>query len=95
MLFDFIDLYFCVLLFFQRWYAFSKTLAEDAARKFLNEHDIELVVINPGMSIGPLLQPELNGSSASILNLINGKFYLLIKSNALQVFFIITISSST
>ncbi|TKY67824.1 Cinnamoyl-CoA reductase 1 [Spatholobus suberectus] len=56
----------------ERWYAFSKTSAEDAARKFLNEYDIKLVVINPGMSIGPLLQPELNGSSSTILNLING-----------------------
>ncbi|KAJ1410228.1 hypothetical protein SESBI_22142 [Sesbania bispinosa] len=54
------------------WYQFAKTSAEDAARKFLNENNIDLVVINPAMSIGPLLQPELNGSSSSILNLING-----------------------
>ncbi|KAH1141175.1 hypothetical protein AAZX31_12G019000 [Glycine max] len=56
----------------ERWYAFAKTSAEDAARKFLSEYDIKLVVINPSMSIGPLLQPELNASSSSILNLING-----------------------
>ncbi|RDX84344.1 Tetraketide alpha-pyrone reductase 1, partial [Mucuna pruriens] len=56
----------------QKWYAFAKISAEDAARKFLNEYDIKLVVINPAMSIGPLLQPELNSSSSSILNLING-----------------------
>ncbi|KAL2328797.1 hypothetical protein Fmac_022224 [Flemingia macrophylla] len=55
-----------------RWYALSKTLAEDAARNLLNEYDIKLVVINPGMSIGPVLQPELNESSSAILNLING-----------------------
>ncbi|KAL2328798.1 hypothetical protein Fmac_022225 [Flemingia macrophylla] len=55
-----------------RWYALSKTLAEDAARNFLNEYDIKLVVINPGASIGPVLQPELNLSSSLILNLING-----------------------
>ncbi|RZB73829.1 Cinnamoyl-CoA reductase 1 isoform B [Glycine soja] len=62
----------------ERWYAFAKTSAEDAARKFLSEYDIKLVVINPSMSIGPLLQPELNASSSSILNLINGNFYLVI-----------------
>lgn len=66
------------IFFFQRWYAFAKTSAEDAARKFLSEYDIKLVVINPSMSIGPLLQPELNASSSSILNLINGNFYLVI-----------------
>ncbi|KAG2398107.1 Cinnamoyl-CoA reductase [Vigna angularis] len=56
----------------ERWYALSKTLAEDAARKFLDEQDIKLVVINPAMTIGPLLQQEMNGSSSSILKLING-----------------------
>ncbi|XP_020206223.1 cinnamoyl-CoA reductase 1 [Cajanus cajan] len=56
----------------ERWYAFSKTVAEDAARNFFSEYDIKLVIINPAMCVGPLLQPELNASSASILNLING-----------------------
>ncbi|ESW03541.1 hypothetical protein PHAVU_011G022400 [Phaseolus vulgaris] len=56
----------------EKWYALSKTLAEDAARNFLNEHDIKLIVINPAMSIGPLLQPEVNASSSTILSLING-----------------------
>ncbi|KAJ1379948.1 hypothetical protein SESBI_46432 [Sesbania bispinosa] len=56
----------------EMWYQFAKTSAEDTARKFLNENNIDLVVINPAMSIGPLLQPELNGSSSFVLNLING-----------------------
>ncbi|KAK7341240.1 hypothetical protein VNO80_24166 [Phaseolus coccineus] len=56
----------------EKWYALSKTLAEDAARKFLNEQDIKLIVINPALSIGPLLQSEVNASSSMILNLING-----------------------
>ncbi|KAK4407415.1 Cinnamoyl-CoA reductase 1 [Sesamum angolense] len=50
----------------------SKTLAEDAAWKFVKEKGIDMVAINPSMVIGPLLQPTLNTSSASILNLING-----------------------
>ncbi|XP_041999145.1 phenylacetaldehyde reductase-like [Salvia splendens] len=56
----------------QLWYVLSKTLAEDAAWKFVKEKGIEMVAINPGMVIGPLLQPTLNESSANILNLING-----------------------
>ncbi|KAH7837864.1 hypothetical protein Vadar_018961 [Vaccinium darrowii] len=54
------------------WYQLSKTLAEDAAWKFVKEKGIDMVTINPGMVIGPLLQPTLNSSAAEILNLING-----------------------
>ena len=59
----------------QKWYVLSKTLAEDAAWKFVKEKGIEMVAINPPMVIGPLLQPTLNTSCAAILNLINGKFH--------------------
>ncbi|KAJ4795336.1 Cinnamoyl-CoA reductase 1 [Rhynchospora pubera] len=54
------------------WYALSKTLAEEAAWKFAKENGIDIVRINPAVSIGPLLQPTLNTSAAAILNLING-----------------------
>ncbi|XP_031114312.1 cinnamoyl-CoA reductase 1 [Ipomoea triloba] len=54
------------------WYVLSKTLAEDAAWKFVKEKGINMVTINPAMVIGPLLQPTLNTSSGAILNLING-----------------------
>ncbi|KAG6416363.1 hypothetical protein SASPL_123791 [Salvia splendens] len=53
----------------QLWYVLSKTLAEDAAWKFVKEKGIEMVAINPGMVIGPLLQPTLNESSANICKL--------------------------
>ncbi|XP_073151329.1 phenylacetaldehyde reductase-like [Henckelia pumila] len=56
----------------QLWYVLSKTLAEDAAWKFVKERGIDMVAINPAMVIGPLLQPTLNTSSAVILNMING-----------------------
>ncbi|RZB99835.1 Tetraketide alpha-pyrone reductase 1 [Glycine soja] len=56
----------------QMWYTLSKTLAEDAAWKFVKENSIDMVTINPAMVIGPLLQPVLNTSAASILNIING-----------------------
>ncbi|XP_058750863.1 cinnamoyl-CoA reductase CAD2-like [Vicia villosa] len=54
------------------WYQFAKTLAEEAANKFLTENNIDCIVMNPAMTIGPLLQPELNESSTLILDLING-----------------------
>ncbi|GAA0142280.1 dehydratase [Lithospermum erythrorhizon] len=54
------------------WYVLSKTLAEDAAWKFVKEKGIDMVTINPAMVIGPLLQPTLNTSAAAILNFING-----------------------
>ncbi|XP_028101515.1 cinnamoyl-CoA reductase 1-like [Camellia sinensis] len=54
------------------WYQLSKTLAEDAAWKFAKEKGIDMVVINPSMVVGPLLQPTLNSSAAGILELING-----------------------
>lgn len=56
----------------QQWYVLSKTLAEEAAWKFVKEKGIDMVTINPAMVIGPLLQPTLNTSAAAILNLING-----------------------
>ena len=52
----------------------SKTLAEEAAWKFTKENGIDMVTINPGWVIGPLLQPSLNLSAELVLNLIKGKF---------------------
>lgn len=54
------------------WYVLSKTLAEDAAWKFVKERGIDMVTVNPAMVIGPLLQPSLNTSAAAILDLIKG-----------------------
>ncbi|CAL9768027.1 unnamed protein product [Musa acuminata subsp. burmannicoides] len=49
----------------KQWYVLSKTLAEEAAWKFSKENGIDIVTINPGMVIGPLLQSTLNTSSAA------------------------------
>ncbi|XP_054797782.1 phenylacetaldehyde reductase-like [Prosopis cineraria] len=54
------------------WYALSKTLAEDAAWKFVKENNIDMVVIHPGVVLGSLLQPSLNDSSAAVLKLLTG-----------------------
>ncbi|KZV40830.1 cinnamoyl-CoA reductase 1-like [Dorcoceras hygrometricum] len=55
------------------WYCLSKTLAEEAAWKFSQENGIDLVAINPGYVIGPLLQPTLNSTSEEFVHLIKGK----------------------
>ncbi|EOA37599.1 hypothetical protein CARUB_v10011960mg [Capsella rubella] len=55
------------------WYVVSKTLAEDEAWRFAKENGIDLVVINPGLVLGPLLQPSLNFSVSLIADLIKDK----------------------
>ncbi|XP_021281693.1 cinnamoyl-CoA reductase 1-like isoform X3 [Herrania umbratica] len=54
------------------WYMLSKTLAEEAAWKYAKENGIDMVTVNPGLVIGPLLQPTINTSVEPILKLING-----------------------
>ena len=57
------------------WYVLSKTLAEEAAWKFVTEKGMDMVTINPAMVIGPLLQPTLNTSAAAIAKLFNGMHF--------------------
>ncbi|KAL6125013.1 hypothetical protein ACLB2K_077521 [Fragaria x ananassa] len=55
------------------WYLLSKTLAEEAAWKFAEGNGIDLVSINPGFVIGPILQQAINLTVEMIQNLITGK----------------------
>lgn len=57
------------------WYPLSKTMAEEAAWKYVKEKGIDMVTINPAMVVGPLLQPTLNTSAAAIFRLINASEY--------------------
>lgn len=66
----FSDSAFCVSN--KLWYMASKTLAEEAAWKFAKEKGIDMVTINPGFVIGPLLQPTLNSSAELFLDHISG-----------------------
>ena len=68
--------YFEIICFHQLWYSLSKTLGEAAAWKFAKENAIDMVTINPGFVIGPLLQPTLNTSVEPILKLVNGTLQL-------------------
>ncbi|KAB1224867.1 Tetraketide alpha-pyrone reductase 1 [Morella rubra] len=56
----------------KNWYAISKTLAEESAWKFSEDHGIDLVAICPGFVIGPLLQPAPTSSIEGFLNLVKG-----------------------
>lgn len=58
----------------QLWYGVSKTLAEKAAWDFAaTEQGLQLVVINPGMVLGPFLTPSVNASLHWFLQLLEGK----------------------
>ncbi|MGW1738624.1 NAD-dependent epimerase/dehydratase family protein [Nocardia sp. NPDC001965] len=58
-------------------YQRSKTLAERAAWEFAGslpaERDLELVVVNPGMVLGPLLSPETSTSHEPVRRLLAGE----------------------
>ncbi|XP_013587275.1 PREDICTED: cinnamoyl-CoA reductase 1-like isoform X1 [Brassica oleracea var. oleracea] len=55
------------------WYPLSKTLAENVAWQFAKDNRMDMVVINPGFIIGPLLQPTLNFSVEIIVDIVKGK----------------------
>lgn len=52
----------------------SKTLAERAAWDFAGENDLELVVINPGMILGPILGKDSATSVGVVKNLLKGRY---------------------
>ncbi|XP_035545825.1 tetraketide alpha-pyrone reductase 1-like isoform X2 [Juglans regia] len=54
------------------WYQLSKTLAEEAAWKFVEEGGIDLVTMHPGFVLGPLIQPTPVSSIEAFIKLMNG-----------------------
>ncbi|PWA47838.1 NAD(P)-binding Rossmann-fold superfamily protein [Artemisia annua] len=56
----------------QLWYPLSKTLAEKAAWDFAKEKGLDIVAVHPGLVMGPILPPTLNGSMRMVLRLIQG-----------------------
>jgi dihydroflavonol-4-reductase len=52
----------------------SKTLAERAARDFARENGLELVVVNPGMILGPILGRETGTSVGVVQSLMKGRY---------------------
>lgn len=52
----------------------SKTLAERAAWDFARENGLELVVVNPGMILGPILGTETGTSVGVVQSLMKGRY---------------------
>ncbi|XAR50474.1 Cinnamoyl-CoA reductase [Bertholletia excelsa] len=64
------DLEFCKAT--KNWYCYGKAVAEQAAWDVAKEKGVDLVVVNPVLVLGPLLQPSLNASIIHILKYLNG-----------------------
>nr|XP_025666950.1 cinnamoyl-CoA reductase 1 isoform X2 [Arachis hypogaea] len=54
------------------WYPLSKTLAEKAAWDFAKEKGLDVVVVNPGTVMGPVISPRLNASMIMLVRLLEG-----------------------
>ncbi|KAK4413994.1 Cinnamoyl-CoA reductase 1 [Sesamum alatum] len=64
------DLDFCKNT--KNWYCYGKVVAEQAAWETAKELGVDLVVINPVLVLGPLLQPTVNASVLHILKYLTG-----------------------
>ncbi|XP_075480715.1 cinnamoyl-CoA reductase 1 [Primulina tabacum] len=64
------DLEFCKNT--KNWYCYGKAVAEQAAWDSAKELGVDLVVINPVLVLGPLLQPTINASVLHILKYLTG-----------------------
>ncbi|XP_073011234.1 cinnamoyl-CoA reductase 1-like [Typha latifolia] len=56
----------------KNWYCYGKTAAEKAAWETAKERGVDLVVVNPVLVIGPLLQPTVNASIMHVLKYLDG-----------------------
>jgi cinnamoyl-CoA reductase len=56
----------------QNWYCYAKTVAEQGAWEAARERAVDLLVVNPVLVLGPLLQPTVNASTAHIMKYLTG-----------------------
>nr|DAD45229.1 TPA_asm: hypothetical protein HUJ06_003459 [Nelumbo nucifera] len=64
------DLEFCKNT--KNWYCYGKAVAEQAAWAVAEERGVDLVVVNPVLVLGPLLQSTVNASIIHILKYLTG-----------------------
>lgn len=57
----------------QLYYPIAKTLAEKAGWEFAKETGFDVVMINPGTALGPLIPPRINSSMAVLAGVLKGK----------------------
>ena len=55
-------------------YYYSKVLAEKAAWELAKELNIDMVVVNPVITIGPSLKKSINPSNKILLDILTGEF---------------------
>lgn len=56
----------------QNWYCYAKAVAEQTAWDVAKEKGVDLIVVNPVLVIGPLLQHTINASTIHILKYLTG-----------------------
>ncbi|KAL0906320.1 hypothetical protein M5K25_024804 [Dendrobium thyrsiflorum] len=61
----------------KNWYCLSKTMAERAAFKYAQENVLDVITICPSLTLGPLLQPDVNFSSSVLINFLKGSHELI------------------
>ncbi|XP_042415326.1 phenylacetaldehyde reductase-like [Zingiber officinale] len=54
------------------WYPASKTMDEKAAWEFANENRLDVVVVNPGTVLGPIIPLTINSSMTVLVQLLKG-----------------------
>ncbi|KAE9594207.1 hypothetical protein Lal_00001313 [Lupinus albus] len=54
------------------YYPIAKTLAEKAGWDFAKETGLDVVMINPGTALGPLIPPRINSSMAVLVKVLKG-----------------------
>ncbi|KAJ4821707.1 hypothetical protein LUZ62_034273 [Rhynchospora pubera] len=54
------------------WYPASKTMAEKAAWEFSKENGLDVVAVNPGTVMGPIIPPTVNASMLMLVRLLEG-----------------------
>lgn len=67
-----INYYIYMEWFLQNWYCYGKTVAEREAVEEAQQKGVDLVVINPVLVLGPLLQSTVNASILHILKYLTG-----------------------
>uniref|UniRef100_A0A0D9VNA2 NAD-dependent epimerase/dehydratase domain-containing protein n=1 Tax=Leersia perrieri TaxID=77586 RepID=A0A0D9VNA2_9ORYZ len=54
------------------WYCYAKTVAEQAAWEVAKDRRLDLIVVNPSLVLGPLLQLAVNASTWHVLKCLDG-----------------------
>ncbi|GJN11678.1 hypothetical protein PR202_ga29887 [Eleusine coracana subsp. coracana] len=56
----------------ENWYCYAKTVAEQGAWEVARKRGVDLVVVNPVLVLGPLLQQTVNASTDHVMKYLTG-----------------------